>query len=307
MTMFAGLGQKLRLAAFGLAAGLLAACQTAAPAPQAAAAPPGPAMWVIKDADSTIYLFGTIHVLKPETQWRNSRIDAAIASASQLWLEVPFTSQEAMQAEMVPLVMQHGMAMDKPLNTRLTPEEYAILGQAAEASGAPIQAVNLMRPWLASLTVQVAGIQRAGYDPEAGVENRLVDIFKARNISSQGLETLAYQMGIFTNLPEAAELDLLRQTLKEYKDAPTQLDRLVSLWTAGDTTALEAEVVAPMKADDAMYQALLVRRNANWAVKIEEMLRGSGTTFIAVGAGHLIGPDSVQAQLARRGIAATRS
>jgi uncharacterized protein YbaP (TraB family) len=306
MAMFSGFAR--RLAAFGLAAGLLAACQTPAPAvPPAAANPPGPAMWVIKDADSTIYLFGTVHVLKPDTQWRNPRIDAALAAASELWLEVPMTDPEAMQAEMLPLVMQHGMAMDKPLNTRLTPEEYATLGEAVEAAGAPIQAVNLMRPWLASLTIQVAGIQRAGYDPNAGVENQLVDIFKQRNINSRGLETLAFQIGVFTGLPEAAELDLLRQTLKEYKEAPTQLDRLVSLWAAGDTAALEAEVVAPMKADDAMYQALLVRRNANWTVKIEEMLRGSGTVFIAVGAGHLIGPDSVQAQLARRGITATRS
>jgi uncharacterized protein YbaP (TraB family) len=100
---------------------------------------------------------------------------------------------------------------------------------------------------------------------------------------------------------------LLRSTLQDYDQAPVELDRMVAEWAKGDTENLGKMLVDEMKgASPALYDEILTKRNANWAVKIEEMLKGSGTVFIAVGAGHLIGPDSVQVQLKARGIEATR-
>jgi uncharacterized protein len=266
-----------------------------------------PAMWVVKDKDSTLYLLGTVHVLKPETQWRTPKIDAAITDSKELWLELPGMSDEEMMAVLMPLVQQFGLSPTKPLSTRLTPEEFASLQEAAKLAEMPMSMLNISRPWFAAVGISASAFVRAGYDADSGVEDRLEAIFGERAIKAQGLETAEQQMRIFATMTEEEELALLRSTLQDYDQAPVELDKMVAEWAKGDTENLGKMLVDEMKSvSPALYDEILTKRNANWAVKIEEMLKGSGTVFIAVGAGHLIGPDSVQVQLKARGIEATR-
>ena len=82
----------------------------------------GPALWVIKDADSTLYLFGSVHVLRPTTGWASPRVNAAFDSATDVWFEI--TNPED-QAAMMPLIQQYGLSPQTPLSSRLTPEELA--------------------------------------------------------------------------------------------------------------------------------------------------------------------------------------
>lgn len=274
------------------------------------AAPPAvaePAMWVVKDRDSTIYLLGTVHILKPETQWRTPKIDAAIAGSKELWLELPGLTDEEMMAVMMPLVAQHGLSPGKPLSSRLTPEEFKSLQDAAKLANLPMEMLSIARPWFAAVGISTSSITRAGYDPRSGVEEKLKTIFGERSIKAKGLETVEQQMRVFTSMTEEEEMAFLRATLQDYDQAPVELDRMVADWASGDLSDLGKMMVDEVKAvSPALYEELLTKRNANWAVKIEEMLKGSGTTFIAVGAGHLIGPDSVQVQLKAKGIDATR-
>jgi len=287
----------------GLAAAFLASLVALAAAPAMAQ----PAMWVVKDADSTIYLFGTIHVLKPEIVWHNPKLDAAIASADQLYLEVPISSQQEMMASVLPLVAKYGLSPGKPLSSRLTPEEYKTLVEAAKEAGLPEAGLNMFRPWFAGMAVSTVGPTHAGYDPDSGVDNKLMKIFKDRGIAAKGLETMEFQIKIFADMSEADEMDYLRSCLKDYKETTGELDKMVAGWAAGDLSAMEKMFVTDEKDDSTdLYNALLVNRNKNWAAQIEEMLKGKGVTFIAVGAGHLMGPDSVQVQLKARGIEATR-
>jgi uncharacterized protein YbaP (TraB family) len=103
------------------------------------------------------------------------------------------------------------------------------------------------------------------------------------------------------------EIEFLKSTLKDFREAPVELGKMVDSWAAGDTAALEQQFVTDMKKEDAgLYQRLLVDRNTKWAAEIQEMLKGKGVTFIAVGAGHLVGPDSVQVQLQKLGVATKR-
>jgi len=266
-----------------------------------------PAMWVVKDKDSTIYLLGTVHILKPETKWRTPRIDAAIAESKELWLELPGLTDEEMMAVMMPLVAQHGLSPGKPLSSRLTPEEFKSLQDAAKLAGLPMEMLSIARPWFAAVGISTSAITRAGYDPKSGVEEKLKAIFGERSIKAKGLETVEQQMKVFTSMTEEEEMAFLRATLQDYDQAPVELDRMVADWAEGDLTDLGRMMVDEVKAvSPALYDELLTRRNANWAVQIEEMLKGSGTLLIAVGAGHLIGPDSVQVQLEARGIEAKR-
>ncbi len=264
----------------------------------------GPALWVIRDADSTLYLFGTVHVLKPDTAWGSAKVDAALAGASDVWFEI---SNPDDQAAIIPLIQQYGVSPATPLSSLLTPEELADLDRAAQAIGASAAQIDVFRPWFAGLTLSMAPLVKAGYDPSSGVEMVLKPRAAAAGKTIHGLETIDKQVRVLANLPEDIQLEFLRSTLSEFDEAAVQLDQMVSAWATGDVEALNRVAVAEMKTEAPhIYEALLVQRNTDWADQIQTILAGSGTGFIAVGAAHLTGDDSVQAILARRGVVAER-
>ncbi len=281
----------------------------AAPAPAAARVVPraegaGPALWVVRDADSTLYLFGTVHVLRPTTAWGSARVDAAFDSADQVWFEI---SNPDDQAALMPLVQQYGISPDRPLSSLLTAEELTALNAAAAGAGLTAAQMDPFRPWLAGLTLSVAPMLRAGYDPESGVELILKARAEAAGKPVQGLETVDKQISILASMPEADQVAFLRSLLESFEEATVELDRMVGAWASGDVATLEAVAVDEMQSETpALYEALLVRRNTDWANQIQTMLEGSGTVFIAVGAAHLAGDDSVQEILEDRGVTVTR-
>ena len=266
-----------------------------------------PAFWVVKDADSTIYLLGTVHLLKPETVWKTDKLLAAMNEAKQLWLELPTTDPQAMAPEMMQLVVKYGMSPGVPLSKDLTPDEMKTLDQAAQVAGLTASQLNVFRPWFAALTISNAAMVRAGYDPSSGVDMNVEAIFKADGIKPNGLENAEQQIKVFASMTREQELEYLRTTMEEYEKASTELDQMVEQWSHGDLAGLEQMFVTDMKTETPdLYEALLLNRNANWVMQIQEMLKGKGVIFIAVGAGHLIGPDSVLSMLKAKGIASER-
>ena len=278
----------------------------AAPAPAAAARVvpqaegTGPALWVVRDADSTLYLFGTVHVLRPTTAWGSPRVDAAFDSADQIWFEI---SNPDDQAAIVPLIQQYGISPDRPLSSLLTADEMTALNAAAAAAGMPAGQIDVFRPWFAAIVLSVAPSIRAGYDPRSGVETVLKARAEAAGKPISGLETIDKQVAILAGMSEVEQLAFLRTLLESYEDATVELDRMVGAWAAGDVALLEEIAVNEMRSESpALYEALLVRRNTDWANQIQTMLEGSGTIFMAVGAAHLAGDDSVQEILEARGV-----
>lgn len=287
----------------------LAACAAICTVMLAGAARAEPAMWVVKDADSTLYLFGTVHILRPQTVWRTPKIDAAIAQASELWLEIIEPKDPAMlQAVLGPLMAQHGLSIDRPLSSRLTPAEVATLQKAVSAAKMPgldMATVNLMRPWLAATLLSVGPLEAAGYDTASGVEKVLEKAASSQGDQIRSFEAVEQQLLFLATLPDDVQLQFLRDTLSDTDVG--EMDKTVAAWAAGDVATLERTVVADMKAEaPQLYEVLVVRRNEDWAGQIETRLKGSGVSFMAVGAAHLIGPDSVQAKLKLRGIEAQR-
>ena len=264
----------------------------------------GPALWSASDADSTIYLFGTVHVLRPETPWGSARVDAAFEASDSVILEI---SNPDDQAALAPLIRQYGVTPQTPLSSLLTPEEFADLDAAARTIGGTGAGFDAFRPWLAALTLSVAPLAKAGYDPKSGVELILKHRAEEAGKPVAGLESIDRQVEILAGLSEETQLVFLRSTLHDFDEATTGLDALVGAWAAGDVATIDRIGVAEMKAESIyVYEALLVRRNMNWADRIQTLLAGSGTTFIAVGSAHLAGSDSVQEILESRGVEVTR-
>ena len=302
------------LAAVSLAA-LLAACANspvagarseAAPAAMAPAAAE-PALWVVRDADSTIYLFGTFHALKDATKWRTPKVDAALRSSSTLWLELADIGTPASEAAALPLIQRYGLDPARPLSSKLTAAENAKLAAAAGKVGVDPAQLQPLRPWLAALQLSLAPLMKAGYDPKLGVDNLLASTARAEGKPIRGFETSEQQLRFFADLSPELEKQMLMSTLEDVDQGPAMIDRMSEAWSRGDLRTLEREMVADLKNETpAFYKVVLADRNTAWAKALKEHLKGSGSTFVAVGAGHLVGPDSVQAELAELGVRAER-
>ncbi|MNU42011.1 TraB family protein [compost metagenome] len=293
------------LSALLLAPSALAQAIAAAPvAVTAAPAGSGPGLWVVRDADSTIYLFGTVHVLKPETPWGTARVDQAFASADEYWFEI---ADLADQTGVMPVIQAKGVSPDRPLSSLLTAEEMTDLDAAARTVGATAAQLDPLRPWLASLQLALASIQKAGYVAANGGDQILHARAAATGKPIKGFETAPQQIGFIADMSEDAQLAMLRSGLKEFDTAEVVLGQMVTAWSTGDVEGLDALIGQEMKAESPeMYAVMLTQRNTNWADQIQTLLAGSGTAFISVGAGHLAGSDSLQAQLEQRGVSVER-
>lgn len=267
----------------------------------AAPAGSGPRLWVVKDADSTLYLFGTVHVLKPDTPWGSDKLDRAFAGADEYWFEIADLTDVS---GAVPIIQAKGVSPARPLSSLLSAEEQADLDAAARQVGVTAAQLDPLRPWLAALQLTMAAVTKAGYLPENGGDQVLHARAAATGKPIKGFETMPQQINLIADMSEPAQLAMLRSGLKEFEQAPEFLGRMVEAWARGDVEALDVLIGQEMKAESPeMYAVMLTRRNADWTDQIVALLDGSGTVFISVGAGHLTGADSVQAMLARRGVA----
>lgn len=268
------------------------------------AASADPALWVLRDADSTIYLFGTIHAMKPTVSWRNAKIDQAFAASSELWVEETGDDDQALMGR---LVAAYGLDPQHPISAKLTPPQRARFAKASQVMGLNLMTMEQLRPWLAAITLTSASLVKAGYDPDKGIDHSLEQAAKAAGKPIKSFETPEQQIQIFANLMPQEELMLLTQILEEVDQGPAYFAKLSSAWLRGDTATLDQELSADMRDQSpALYKAVFLDRNVNFTKHIEEMMAGKGTAFIAVGAAHLIGQDSVINMLDRDGYKAER-
>jgi hypothetical protein len=297
-----------------------AATAAASATPAAAApafAPRGLPMWVIRDADSTIYLTGTIHMLPPQLEWRSPRLEAALDEADELWLELAMPSDvEAFRREAEPFIMRHAKSSGPPLSSRLGETERKALADAIGRAGLPPEAMaelDRMQPWYVSNVISVAPLAAAGFKSEAGIDITLAKMARDQGAEIKGLEKIEEQVLLMSGASEADQLGQLRAFLAVPPAMSTGVawigGKTFEQWAGGNTLPVELLISTMYSARGAQRRqvdALLTNRNENWAGQIEEMLKGSGVSFIAVGAGHLVGPESVQKRLKLRGIAAER-
>ncbi len=271
------------------------------------AAPPAPkdvdpALWVVKDEDTTIYLFGTVHVLKPGLNWFDEGVKAAFDKSDRLVLEMvepPAAETQALFGKLA--IDQSG----KTLRAKMTETDRAIYEAAITKIGLPVQALDPLDPWAAAVTMSVLAIQKLGYDANSGVEKQLTAAAVNAKKPVGGVETMEFQLGVFDNMPEEEQIRFLINSAKTIDDTDQMMGRMIELWGAPDPEGL-AVLMNEGLTSRVIYDALLTRRNANWAKWIKAEMDKPGVTFMAVGTGHLAGPTSVQSLLPAYGLSAER-
>ena len=263
-----------------------------------------PAMWVIRDKDSTIYLIGTLHLLRHEMEWSAAKVEKTVTESTELWLEAADIDDDA---SIAPIIAQYGMDREKTLSSKLNAKQKEKMAKVAATYSVPLASLEPMQPWLAAVMFSVLPLQKAGYDPNRGVDRLLKAQADKEGDKVQGFETAKEQIQFFAELPEAEQIAFLEESLGDAEEGLAQLEKLAKAWIEGDNETLGQILVNELKKEaPVLYEKFLVQRNIAWSKKIVEILKGSGVQQIAVGAGHLAGPDSLQVQLQKRGIKVER-
>ena len=278
----------------------LPACAQDAPAPVTDA---DPALWVVKDADTTVYLFGTIHLLKPGL----SCFDEAVKTEFERSGEIVLEMVQPDQATQMRVMETRGVAPTGPALSEQLPADYrSKLAAALPVAGLPAPTAERMKPWLVSMAVGIAPLMRLGYAPANGPEEVLAAAAKAAGKPVGALETFEQQIGFFDGVSQPNQVKLLTATLDELPTLEATMGKMVADWSRGDPEPLAAEITDQWKEVPEVQKALLTDRNARWATWVQERMAKPGVVFVAVGAGHLAGPESVQAMLGKAGVKATR-
>jgi hypothetical protein len=266
---------------------------------QAAAAP---AMWRVSDGDSQVFLFGTLHALKPSQTWRTPLYDAVLARAGTVWFEADLQSGDADTIRL--LVQRYGFDPDRPLSRKLAPSDLGALARQTDLSR-----VDHLRPWAAALMLSMQPALARGASVDKGADLTITRAARAESKRIRAFETLEDQARMFASLPEDSEVRYLTDVVRERSRGPRlrlpfKPASLEEAWLAG---SLGPAQIAEMRSDNpALYDAFLKRRNEAWAEKLADEMAGSGVELVNVGAFHLLGPDGLPALLQARGFKVER-
>lgn len=298
MSLFKRFGR--RLAAFSAVAA--AAC-AAAPATEPKAA--GPAMWKVADEDTTVYLFGTIHLLPKGTEWRSPAFDQVAANADTLVVEtvIDESNPAAAIGELFKLAVSEGLP---PISERVPPAKRPDLDKAIAKSGLPPQVFDKLETWAAGFILLGIQFKELGLDPGSGVESALRKQFQAGGKKIGELETNAEQLGYFDKLSEESQRKFLEAVLDDPGSMKDQFGGMLEAWRRGDVKSIAASFNKDLGEAPELMDALLSRRNSNWAKWVKGRLDQPGTVLVAVGAGHLAGDQSVLTELEQQGVKVTR-
>lgn len=268
----------------------------ATPAPARTPQVARPALWVVSDADTTIYLFGTIHLLPEKLKWRTPVFDQAVDQAQQLVVETVVDQQDPreLQAAEFSLGLKQGLP---PLTKRVPARKLPRLRAAMAKSGVPEKFFDQMKTWLAAIQLLGVQLRDMGLKGSSGPEEILRQQFLAAHKPIGQLETPIEQFGYFDHLSEKAQRELLEGSIEPNSAASKSFDAMLRPWSNGDIAGIAVAFRQELKGSPEIRHALLDERNGHWTKWIEQRLAQPGTIIVAVGAGHLAGDSSVVAKL----------
>ena len=287
----------------------VSAAMQAQPAPAPATAPVAqtvqarPAIWMVKDADTTVYMLGTVHLLKPNIEWKTGPVKRAYDASQEVVLEMIPPDDAAMQQ----LTLSKGIDRDgPPLTQKLDAATRAKYEAAMQKFGLPVAQFEMMQPWLVATVLGVTQWVKEGFDPNSGVDKKIKDAATKDGKKLVGLETAEQQIGFLADMPEPLQLRFLSAGLDDMDQGKAMVDRMMAAWTEGKPDDLAKVMNEGMDKVPEVHKILLTDRNQRWAEWIDARMKQPGTVFMAVGAGHLAGKDSVQDYLAKKNMKAVR-
>jgi len=263
-------------------------------------------LWRVEGPDASVaYLLGSLHVLTPEFYPLSPEINKAFAASKTLVEEVDFDEMSD-PAQMMSAIGKAMLSDGRTLEQLVAPSTFAEVSKRAEKAGLPMVAMQRMKPWLVAVTLMGPSLQAAGFKAELGVDKHFFDRAKEAGLKRQSLETLAYQIDRFDELPPKLQEEMLVSSMKDIDTQVSNVREMAQQWAAGDIKGLEKALLAGFSGSPELYFRLLVERNRNWVPHVDICLLQNAGCFIVVGAAHLVGPDGLPALLAKKGYKVTQ-
>jgi uncharacterized protein len=263
------------------------------------------ALWEIHGKHNTVYILGSIHVLRPSDYPLAPELLDAYSHAQSLYMEVNLqdVDVQSMQTELLASAM---LRDGKTLPGILGKQRYDRAVGLARDVGVDLSQFDQFAPWFAAEAVSQMQLLQLGFQPQSGVEMYFLQRAKSDAKSVAGLETVHDQIALFDGLSMDAQAEYLLSSLEEAHDLPKEVDTMVKAWNRGDTLWFERQMKSEFGRDPTLYQSVLVARNRKWIPKIEALLNDDKNYLIIVGTGHLVGAGSVIDLLKKDGIGATQ-
>jgi uncharacterized protein YbaP (TraB family) len=264
----------------------------------------GPSLWAVAGRSNTVYLFGSVHLLRPGEFALQGALEDAYDGAAAVYLEIDMddlTSPEIAAATVARAIDPAGRSLDE-----LMGEDAALARARAEKAGIDLSTLSQLEPWFAGLAVVSLALARDGYSAEAGVEQVVQDRAAADGKEILGLETLDEQLAALDSMEIGIQREFLLKALDDAQRPADALQGFLRSWREGDDAALAAELAGEFAGMPELYRSLLVERNRKWTERISGLLDDSRDFLVVVGSLHLVGPDGLPRMLRARGFTVTR-
>jgi uncharacterized protein YbaP (TraB family) len=260
----------------------------------------GPPLWRVEAGPLAFHILGTFHLLTPDVEWITPEVIAAFDGADNLVLELSPKQQNPVLLAF--LIAQKGTYKgDRTLEDEIGDEEYRrLIGQASEV-GYPEALLRKSKPWYAAVALTVQFAQVHEFDPEYGVESILSEEAQHAGKPISGLETAHEQLSALADLPMDIQIKMLSETLDELASLPEIFGALATAWADGDIETLEYLMYQSLNSLPEVHEQVITVRNRRWVGRIKKLAEKPGSYLIAVGVGHLIGPDSLIIMLEAEG------
>jgi uncharacterized protein len=261
------------------------------------------ALWELHGKHNTVYILGSIHVLRPSDYPLAPAVLQAYGNASSIFMEVNLADIDAqrMQTE---LLASARLPEGKTLPAIMGDARYKRAQVLAQQVGVDLGIFDAFAPWFAAEAISQLQLQQLGFQPKSGVEMFFLERARADGKSVAGLETVQDQIALFDALSLDEQADYLISSLEEAHELPKEVDAMVRAWASGDTQWFADQLKSEFGRDPVLYDSLLIARNRKWVPKIEALLNDDKNYLVIVGTGHLAGQGNVIALLKKDGIAA---
>lgn len=263
-----------------------------------------PLLWKVSDGNNSLYLLGSIHVLKKSDYPLSPDVDAALRDAKTVMFELDF--DEMMKPDNL-AKMQQSFAFEdgRKLGEVLPADTVARLEALFAKTGATLAQVENVEPWALNMQLAMGLMMGMGFDAQAGLDLHLTREAKAAGKTLLALETMQDQLDVFEASPESEQIRMLDKFLSDPKETVRKTLAMHADWKAGNAEGLDRALRQSMAAESPeSYRLLNTARNDNWISKLQVRLDAHGegdNTLAVVGAMHLLGADGVVDKLRAKG------
>jgi hypothetical protein len=257
-------------------------------------------LWSAETGKNTVYLLGSLHVLRSDSFPLSKEIQEAYTDCTKVVFEIDpdRVNDPVFQAQM----MAHGLYPEgQTLKRNVSEQTYGLLEKKVDAVGLPIAQFDRFKPWVCALILTSLELQRLGFDSGYGIDAHFLHRAKKDGKEIMTLESAEYQLGLFTKMGKTEQESFLRQTLKDLELIETMASEMVDAWRTGDGDKLNSIIRISFEGHPDMYKRFITQRNAKWVSQIEDLMRQDDNVLVIVGAGHLVGAESIVELLRKRG------